>query len=414
MLFSKSFLPTLREEPKGAECTSHRLSLKGSLLFMVSSGIYAYLPFGFRVLRKIENIIRKRMNETGAQEILMSALQPLEIWKQTGRDKDLEEVMITFKDRRGRQLCLGPTHEEEVTEIVKRYVSSYKQLPFTLYQIQTKFRDEARPRYGLVRSCEFIMKDAYSFDIDDRGLNFSYEVMFNAYKKIFKDCGLEFVTVEADPGAMGGNISHEFMVPADIGEDTLYFCKDCNLYFKKEGKCEKCGRKLKEEKMIEVGHVFKLGTKYSKAQEAYFLDKDGLRKPIVMGCYGIGVSRIISAIIEQNHDKKGIIWPKGVGGFDATLLVLEREDEFLFQEASLIYELLINRGFDILFDDRPEPAGVKFNDAYLIGNPYIIIVGKRYKENSKIELEVRRSGEKLNLNKDELIKFLNDNLKVNG
>ncbi|MCM8823832.1 MAG: proline--tRNA ligase, partial [Candidatus Omnitrophica bacterium] len=302
MLFSKSFLPTLREEPKGAECTSHRLSLKGSLLFMVSSGIYAYLPFGFRVLRKIENIIRKRMNETGAQEILMSALQPLEIWKQTGRDKDLEEVMITFKDRRGRQLCLGPTHEEEVTEIVKRYVSSYKQLPFTLYQIQTKFRDEARPRYGLVRSCEFIMKDAYSFDIDDRGLNFSYEVMFNAYKKIFKDCGLEFVTVEADPGAMGGNISHEFMVPADIGEDTLYFCKDCNLYFKKEGKCEKCGRKLKEEKMIEVGHVFKLGTKYSKAQEAYFLDKDGLRKPIVMGCYGIGVSVIISAIIEQNHD----------------------------------------------------------------------------------------------------------------
>ncbi len=408
MLFSKSFIFTLREEPKYAECLSHRLMLKGSLLYMVSSGIYAYLPLGYRVLTKISDIIRKHMNQEGAQEILMSALQPLEIWKQTGRDKVLEEVMITFKDRRQRQLCLAPTHEEEVTEIVKRYISSYRQLPFILYQIQTKFRDEVRPRFGLVRSCEFIMKDAYSFDIDQRGLEVSYQKMFSAYNRIFKECGLDFVAIEADPGDMGGNFSHEFMVPAEIGEDQLYFCKNCNRHFREEGVCPSCGKKLVLVKMIEVGHIFKLGTKYSEAQGAYFLDGEGRRQPIIMGCYGIGVSRLLPAIIEQNHDEKGIIWPPSVSSFSSEIILLEPEDTNLYQIALSLYDKLGKAGLDVLFDERPASGGVKFNDAYLLGIPYIIIIGRRWNKTKKFEFEERRSGKKELLTEEEVINKLKE------
>jgi len=353
------------------------------------------------------------MNEEGAHELYMSALQPLDIWEKTGRTKDLEEVLIKFKDRKGRDLCLGPTHEEEITEIVKRYIFSYKQLPLILYQIQTKFRDEPRPRFGLIRSCEFIMKDAYSFDADGSGLDLSYEKMFGAYNKIFNDCGLEFITVEADPGAMGGSLSHEFMVPAQIGEDKLFLCSECNKYFNKAGKCKICKKRLAEKKMIEVGHVFKLGTKYSTAQGAYFLNHRGTRCPLIMGCYGIGVSRLISAIIEQNHDTKGIIWPKNVSGFQVSLLILERENESLFKQALSLYQILTNAGYDVLFDERFEPAGVKFNDAYLIGSPYIIIIGKRYLRENRFELEVRKTKMKLNFNKDELLNFLEKEYEIN-
>ncbi len=407
MLFSQGFIPTLREDPKSAECMSHKLMLKSGLLFMVSSGIYVYLPLGLKILRRIEAIIRRRMDEEGARELFMSALQPIEIWKQTGRDKDLEEVMIKFKDRRGRELCLGPTHEEEITEIAKRYIFSYKQMPLILYQIQTKFRDETRPRFGLIRSCEFIMKDAYSFDADDVGLDASYNRMFRAYRNIFKDVGLQIIITEADPSSMGGSFSHEFMVPAEVGEDLLYFCNKCNRYFPKGNKCEVCENDLIEKRTIEVGHIFKLGTKYSSAQKAYFLNKKGEKKPIIMGCYGIGVSRLLPAIIEQNYDDKGIIWPKGVSGFDATLVLLEREDKFLYNEAKKMYDILIKGGFDILFDEREEPAGVKFHDAYLIGNPFIIIIGRKYKEHKKFEVEVRRNGEKHLFTSQELLNFLN-------
>ncbi len=406
MRLSEYFIPTLREDPKNAECASHRFMLKSGLLFMVSSGIYAYLPLGYKILRKIEDIIRKRMNEEGAIELFMSALQPIEMWKQTGRDKTLEEVMLKFKDRRGRELCLGPTHEEEITEIAKRFVLSYKQMPLILYQIQTKFRDETRPRFGLIRSCEFIMKDAYSFDIDENSLDVSYNKMLRAYKNIFRDLSLEVVITEADPGAMGGNFSHEFMVPAQIGEDVLYFCNNCKKYLKRNGKCETCGATLVEKRMIEVGHIFKLGTKYSSAQEAYFLNHRGERKPIIMGCYGIGVSRLLPAIIEQNYDDKGVVWPKGVSGFDATLVLLEKEDEVLYKEAESLYKKLTGIGFDVLFDDRGEAAGVKFRDAYLVGNPFIIIIGKKYKRHKKFEVEVRKNGSKHMFNSDELINFL--------
>lgn len=406
ILFSKSFIPTVREEPKFVECRSHSLCLRSSLLSMVCSGIYVYLPLGLKVLRKIESIIRKHMNREGANELLMSALQPLDIWKKTGRDKVLQEVMIRFRDRRDRELCLGPTHEEEITEVVKKYINSYKQLPLILYQIQSKFRDEVRPRYGLVRSCEFIMKDAYSFDADQEGLSRSYEKMLNAYERIFKDCGLNWVVVEADVGVMGGFGSHEFMVPAQIGEDVIFYCSCCDRYFKDRETCSLCKKKMEEKRMIEVGHIFKLGTKYSSAQQAYFLDKDGKRKPFVMGCYGIGVSRLIPAIIEQNCDQKGIIWPKKVSGFDVELIILDRENESLVQEGMVLGEELERMGLDVLVDDRQESAGVKFNDGYLLGIPYLVILGKVYLATGRIEVEKREGGDKFKFNKQEVVNFL--------
>ncbi len=383
MKFSKSFIFTQREDPKIAECQSHKLLLKGNFLAMISSGIYSYLPLGWRVLNNINQIIRKHMDSSGAQELLMSALQPMEIWQKTGRDKDLQEVMFQFKDRKNRQLCLGPTHEEEITEMVKRSVFSYKQLPFILYQIQAKFRDEPRPRFGLMRSSEFIMKDAYSFDQDEKGLDKNYQNMLSAYKNIFKECGLKFTLVEADSGAMGGSVSHEFMVPAEIGEDLV-----------------------KGEKMIEIGHIFKLGTKYSQAQEALFLDPKGKQRPFVMGCYGIGVSRVLAAIAETSSDEKGIIWPKEVSPFDLSLLVL---DQSLVKPALTLEAKLTAEGFSSLVDERvSEPAGVKFNDAGLVGNPYTLIMGKKYLKEKKIDLEVRATGKSVSLKEEQIVKFLKD------
>ncbi|MCK9573763.1 MAG: proline--tRNA ligase [Candidatus Omnitrophica bacterium] len=405
MLYSKSFIFTLREDPKVAECVSHRLLLKGSFLYMISSGIYSYLPLGYRVLENISNIIRKHMNSNGAQELLMSALQPIEMWQKTGRDQVLSEVMFKFKDRKNRTLVLGPTHEEEVTEIVKKHISSYKQLPCILYQIQTKFRDETRPRFGIVRSCEFIMKDAYSFDVDEAGLAVNYDRMLSAYQAIFKECGLNFIMTEADPGAMGGNVSHEFMVPAEIGEDVLCHCEKCDRHFKDMSNCPDCEAKLKERRMIEIGHIFKLGTKYSSAQEALFLDNTGTRKPVIMGCYGIGVSRLLSAIVETNYDEKGIMWPKAISPFDAEIVCL---DEKLLAQAATLSETLEASGFKVLLDERSEPAGVKFNDAYLLGNPHIVIIGKNYANSKKIDLEIRKTRQKLSMSEEELVNFLNN------
>ncbi len=403
MLYSKSFINTSRENPKVAECQSHRLLLKGSFLYMVSSGIYSYLPLGWRVLNKINDIIRQEMDSAGAQELLMSALQPIDIWKKTGRDKDLEEVMFRFKDRKKRELCLGPTHEEEITEIVKRYISSYKQLPFTLYQIQAKFRDEPRPRFGLMRSSEFIMKDAYSFDLGREGLEENYQKMFEAYKKIFRRFELDCVIVEADSGAMGGSVSHEFMVPAEIGEDILYFCQVCGKYYREKEKCSSCAGIAEPVKTVEVGHIFQLGTKYSQAQDAFVLGRQGEKVSLVMGCYGIGVSRVLASVAEVSSDKKGLIWPKSITPFEAIFLVL---DETKTEEIIAIADSLESKGFSLLVDERKEPAGVKFNDAYLIGSPYIIIIGKNYQKSGKIEVEERKSGLSHQISPDKLIDFL--------
>lgn len=405
MLFSKVFIPTLREDPHQAECVSHRLLLRGGYLSLISAGMYAYLPLGLKVLNKISDIIRRHMNAAGASELLMTVLQPIEIWEKTGRDKDLKDVMLRVQDRKQRTFCLGPTHEEEITEIVKKYISSYKQLPVTLYQIQTKFRDETRPRYGLVRGCEFIMKDAYSFDRNQEGLDKNYQLMLEAYDKIFSECGLDFIKVEADPGVMGGSVSDEFLAPSEIGEDILLYCPQCGKYFREGDACPECKGVLESRRMIELGHVFQLGTKYSQAQEAFFLDNDGKRKPLIMGCYGIGVSRIMSAVLEQSFDQRGILWPKSIAPYQVIIVVLDAENKEFLEAGTSLAANLEAAGIETLVDDRAQAPGVKFNDAYLLGIPYIVILGKKYQQTKCFEVEIRKTSEKLSLRSDELIEF---------
>ncbi|MFA5145429.1 MAG: proline--tRNA ligase [Candidatus Omnitrophota bacterium] len=399
MLWSKSFIPTLRETPQEAESTSHKLLLRSGLVRMLMAGAYSYLPLGLKVLSNIQKIIRQEMDSCGAQELLLPALHPMELWQRSGRDKDIADVMFKFTDRRGRNLSLGPTHEEVITDLVRSNVSSYKQLPLVLYQIQTKFRDEIRPRFGLVRACEFIMKDAYSFDKDEAGLDENYKAMYEAYRKVFKRCGLEIIVTQADPGVMGGNFSHEYMAPSENGEDLVLLCPKCHSAEAfKEGKsdtCAKCGVKLNKINNIEVGHIFKLGTKYSSVLGANFLDSDGKLKPVIMGCYGIGVSRLIPVIIEQNNDKDGIIWPKEIAPYKVIVLALDATDKNIMGSALEVYQELEQAGIDVLLDDRDERAGVKFKDADLLGIPLQVIIGRQSQKDNNLELKIRRSQEKI-------------------
>lgn len=411
MKWSQYFIPTLKEVPMGTEAISHQLLLRAGLVHMLTSGVYSYLPLGLRVLKKIEAIIREEMNAVGAIELFLPCLHPIEVWKQTGRDEVLKEVMIKFKDNRGREMCLGPTHEEIITDLVKSYVQSYKQLPMTLYQIQTKFRDELRTRFGIVRACEFIMKDAYSFDRDEEGLKIIYQKMHEAYQRIFKRLDLDIVILSADSGAMGGKISHEFMVPAAIGEDTVLGCDGCNFKCGEEGDrqdgsaCPQCkGGTLTKEPAIELGHIFQLGTKYSQAQGALFLDENGRQQPIIMGCYGIGVSRVIAAIIEKHNDENGIYWPKNVAPFDVEILPIQKgADEEIDSLTQKYYDELVQQGLDVLIDDRNESPGRKFKDAELIGLPICLVIGKRNLEQGKVEVKVRATGETLLIDKDDVM-----------
>ncbi len=397
MYWSKGFIPTLKEVPGEAESISHQLMLRAGLIRMLMAGAYSYLPFGLRALNNIQTIIRQEMNAAGANELLLPALQPLELWSRTGRDKTIGEVMIRFTDRRGRNICLGPTHEEVITDLVANHVSSYKQLPLVLYQIQTKFRDEIRPRFGLVRCCEFIMKDAYSFDQDEAGLDKNYNCMLEAYKRIFKRCGLDCVVVEADSGVMGGNVSHEFMVPAACGEDIVWVCPQCKTPkpFKDEParQCA-CGTAMEKRNTIEIGHIFKLGTKYSSLLNANFLDAQGKQQPVIMGCYGIGVSRMIATVIEQNHDQAGIIWPKEVAPFDVMVIPLDVTNAAMMEKARGVYAALTGAGKNVLLDDRDERAGVKFKDADLVGIPLQVIIGKETLNKGTLELKERATGSK--------------------
>jgi len=398
MYWTKSFIPTLREDPQEAESRGHRFLLRAGFARMLMAGAYSYLPLGLRVLENIQNIIRQEIDACGANELLLPALQPLELWQKTGRDKDLGEVLFKFKDRRGRNVCLGPTHEEIITELVKNNISSYRQLPFTLYQIQTKFRDEIRPRFGLIRACEFVMMDAYSFDQDEKGMDSIYQGMLNAYKKIFVRCGLDILLTEADPGVMGGKVSHEFMVRAAEGEDTVLFCQNCkepkSFQEKTEAECPKCKSKMGKINAIEVGHIFKLGIKYSQAMQANFSDAKGELKPVVMGCYGIGVSRLISAIIEQNNDVNGIIWPKEITPYQVIILPLDVTNPQILQAAVGFYKELKENSVSALLDDRDERAGVKFKDADLLGIPLQVVIGKESLKNNLLELKFRRTQEK--------------------
>ncbi|KPK97665.1 MAG: hypothetical protein AMJ95_07675 [Omnitrophica WOR_2 bacterium SM23_72] len=423
MFWSKTLIPTLKEIPQEAESTSQKLLLRSGCVRMLMAGVYSYLPLGFKVLKNIEKIIREEMNRAGASELLLPALQPIEIWQRSGRDKDLGEVMIRFQDRRGRSVCLGPTHEEVITDLMKNHVSSYKQLPLILYQIQTKFRDEVRPRSGLIRACEFIMKDAYSFDADSAGLNKNYKLMLEAYKKIFKRCGLEILITEADPGVMGGSVSHEFMVPSREGEDMIWLCQSCKRVKspspadtdsqapspaageEREKHTCGCGSVMNLINAVEIAHIFQLGTKYSTSFNANFLDAEGKLNPLVMGCYGIGVSRLVSGIVAQNNDKDGIIWPKEVSPFQVSIIVLSAEDRKLMDTALSVYEELEKLGYDVLMDDRPqESSGVKFKDADLLGIPLQIIIGKQSLEKNLLELKIRHSQQKLMKPRTEITK----------
>jgi prolyl-tRNA synthetase len=412
MFWSKAFITTLKEVPQEAESISHQLMLRAGLVRMLMAGVYSYLPLGWKVLGNIQKIIRQEMDGAQASELLLPALQPQELWLKSGRDKDMGEVMIRFVDRRGRKICLGPTHEEVITELVRTHVFSYKQMPLILYQIQTKFRDEIRPRFGLVRACEFIMKDAYSFDKDQAGLENNYRAMHNAYTKIFSRCGLNILTTEADPGVMGGEVSHEFMAPAESGEDVVGVCPKCKFtqtfQAGRTSDCPKCNIGLDKINTIELGHIFQLGTKYSTAFAANFLDADGLRKPIIMGCYGIGVSRLIAAIIEQNNDTEGIIWPKEISPYRVVVLPLDVTDKKILKLGLDIYKELEKTGIETLLDDRDERSGVKFKDADLLGITLQIIIGKETLKNNAVELKLRRNNQKFIVAQAETLKKIKE------
>lgn len=566
MRLSKMYVRTLRELPAEAEIPSHILLLRTGMIRKLASGIYGFMPLGWRSLHKIENIIREEMDKSGAQEILMSAIQPAELWEESGRWSAYGPELWRIKDRNGRDFCLGPTHEEIFTDIVRDGVSSYRQLPLNLYQIQHKYRDEARPRFGLMRSREFIMKDAYSFDKDQEGLDKSYDDMYDAYTRIFTRCGLTFRPVEADSGAIGGNASHEFTALSEVGESDIAYCENCSmaanvekaacrdaepsaeseamlelqevhtpgtktieevagflnidktktikaLLFEKydeDGKadgyvaafvrgdrdlnmiklvnalnipehaiafadeskletaigavggftgpiglhdctvvvdselvglknlcagackldhhilnvnygrdyegdivtdlkvlkegdpCPVCGAPIKHTRGIEVGQVFKLGTKYSKAMNAIYKDENQQDHPLVMGCYGIGVSRTLAAVIEQHHDEDGIIWPVSVAPYHAIVTLVKPKDEEQAKVAEEIYQSLLTAGVEAVIDDRDERPGVKFKDADLLGFPIRITVGKRAGEGI-VEYKLRRDSEKSELSVAEAI-----------
>jgi prolyl-tRNA synthetase len=402
MYWSKYFITTLKETPTGTEAVSHQLSMRAGLVQMLTSGVYSYLPLGFKVLHKVENIIRQEMDAIGCHELLMPALHPIEIWQKTGRDVTLKDIMITFENNKGQHMCLGPTHEEIITDIARQFIKSYRQLPVTLYQIQTKFRDEIRTRFGIVRACEFIMKDAYSFDRDWEGLKKNYDLQLGAYTKIFKRCGLDVMVVGADSGAMGGSVSHEFLVAAPIGEDVVWVNKnDGQIIKEEEGKTPQ-GDHWQRVVAIELGHIFQLGTKYSESLGALYLDEDGRQKPVIMGCYGIGVSRLIAAIIEVNNDQGGIIWPKEVAPFDVEILPVQASDIESMGLAEKYYKELKIAGLEVLLDDRDESAGRKFKDADLIGIPLCIVIGKRMLANNQVEIKIRRGSKVIAVNKDKV------------
>ena len=561
MRVSKLFGKTLRDDPAEAEIASHRLMLRAGLIHQVAAGVYAYLPLAWRSLRKIEAIIRHEMDAEGAQELRMSALQPVELWEESGRASDMQDVLLKVRDRRERELVIAPTHEEEITSIVRNNVNSYRDLPQILYQIQTKFRDEERPRGGLLRVREFDMKDAYSFDSDEAGLDLSYQAMVRGYNKIFAECGLDFVKVEADSGAIGGKDSQEFMALTDVGEDTILMCEregcgyaandekaaviksshreDSELpleeihtpgiktidaladfvgvptsktlkvvFYSADGDviiavvrgdlevnevklknalgagelviatpeqvemaglvagsaspvglstitivadesvgmgsnfvvgankhdyhllnanfprdfeadvktdialahegdaCIKCESPMVSRRGIEVGHVFKLGTKYAEALGALFPTEHGTQEPIIMGCYGIGVGRLLASSIEQNHDEDGIVFPPSIAPYDVWITALSVDKQEVLNEAVALHDELQSKGLDVLLDDRDESAGVKFNDADLLGLPIRVVVSPRNMKQGVVEVKLRASSEAAIIATSSLVEYV--------
>jgi len=390
------FVPTLKEAPKDAEVRSHKLMSRSGLIKQVASGIYTYLPLGYRVIKKIENIIREELDNIGASELLMPALQPRDLWEESGRWDKYGPELMRLQDRKDRDFCLGPTHEEIITQVVRDYLNSYKKLPLALYQIQTKFRDEMRPRFGLMRGREFIMKDAYTFTETEEQLDAWYKEFTKAYVRIFERCGLETRIVSSDVGQIGGDEADEFMVMSEVGEDTITYCTECSYSANQEfsnlnegDECPECGGTIAVAKGIEVGNIFKLGTKYSESMGAKIINKEGKQVPVIMGCYGIGISRTLMASVEQNSNDNGIVWPSEIAPFEVHVIPVNTKDDLQVEVASSLYNELKAKGVEVLLDDRAERAGVKFKDSDLIGIPYRIVVGKDAKD-GKVEFSNRK------------------------
>ncbi|MFT4098244.1 MAG: proline--tRNA ligase [Rhodoblastus sp.] len=435
MRLSRYFLPILRENPKEAEIVSHRLMLRAGMIRQEAAGIYAWLPLGLRVLNKINAIVREEQNRSGAIELLMPTIQSAELWKESGRYEAYGKEMLRIEDRHEREMLFGPTNEEMITEIFRAYVKSYKDLPLNLYHIQWKFRDEVRPRFGVMRGREFLMKDAYSFDLDEAGARHSYNRMFTAYLRTFSRLGLKAIPMRADTGPIGGDLSHEFIVLASTGESQVFCHKDfldfevpaATIDFDDaatmQGVFDKwTSRYAATEEMhdaakfeglsegdrvsargIEVGHIFYFGTKYSEPMRAVVNGPDGKETPVQMGSYGIGPSRLVAAIIEASHDDNGIVWPESVAPFHVGLANLKVGDAATDAACADLYAKMQKAGVDVLYDDRDERPGAKFATLDLIGLPWQVIVGPKGLAEGKVEVKNRRTGEKALLSPDDAL-----------
>lgn len=414
MRISQYLLTTQKESPASAETISHQLMLRAGMIRALGAGLYQWLPLGLRILRKVENIVRKEMNAIGCHEILMPSVQPAEIWEESGRWDTFGPELLKFKDRHERNTCLAPTHEEAITSMMRHELNSYKQLPIAFYQIQTKFRDEMRPRAGILRTREFIMKDAYSFHLDTDSLQETYDKFYDAYSRIFTQLGLTFRAARADTGSIGGSVSHEFHVITSSGEDKLAistesdFCTNVELLDAKEGDPSPDGKgTLTITRGIEVGHIFQLGETYSKKFNATVLSEAGQPVIMQMGCYGIGVSRIVAAAIEQCHDEKGITWPQSIAPFDIVIIPMNMHKSERVQHAcENLYQTLTKQGFDVLFDDRKERPGVMFADAELIGIPHRLVIGDKGLDNNVIEYKHRKKADIEEIKIDDVLNFL--------
>ena len=428
MRLSQYFLPLLKETPKEAQIASHRLMLRAGMIQQSSAGIYSWLPLGKKVLDKIANIVREEQNRAGALEIMMPTIQPADLWQESGRYDDYGAEMLRIRDRHDRDMLYGPTNEEQVTDIFRAHVRSYKALPLNLYHIQWKFRDEVRPRFGIMRGREFLMKDAYSFDTDAQGARAAYNRMFVSYLKTFARMGLTAIPMEADTGPIGGDMSHEFIILAETGESGVFFHKDwlnadlvtqvnyeedlqpvvdrfTSLYARADDmhdpdQCPVPADELMSLRGIEVGHIFYFGEKYSAAMGASVAGPDGSNKPVHMGSYGIGVSRLVGGIIEASHDDKGIVWPRAVAPFDVAVVNLKAGDDTCMACADDLYAKLQAAGADPIYDDRDDRPGAKLAAMDLIGIPWQIIIGPRGMDNGVVEVKNRRTGEAVEVSPD--------------
>tara|TARA_Y100000768_G_scaffold264935_1_gene202263 strand:+ start:287 stop:1609 length:1323 start_codon:yes stop_codon:yes gene_type:complete len=436
MRLTNYFLPVLKESPSDAEIVSHQLMMRAGMISQSSSGIYSWLPLGLRVLKKIENIVREEQDAAGVNEILMPTIQPADLWKESGRYEDYGKEMLRINDRQDREMLYGPTNEEQVTDIFRRSIKSYKELPQLLYHIQWKFRDELRPRFGVMRGREFLMKDAYSFDLDKQQSEISYNKFFVCYLKTFQRLELKAIPMAAETGPIGGDLSHEFIIISKTGESDIYFdsklleqenelfninySEDLSglvnsyktLYAVSDDKFNQddfdknvSNENQTKSKGIEVGHIFSFGTKYSEAMKANVLNKDGKQATVFMGSYGIGISRLVGAIIESSNDEKGIIWPKSVSPYDIGIINLKQKDDDITLISDDVYEKLLSAGFDVLYDDKDDNPGVKFSRMDLIGLPYQVIIGNKSKSDSILEVKNRKTGDISEVNIENITSF---------